>query len=275
MTPHDDSDLRLLERDLRSLAEPRDEDEQLRVAIRRQLVASASPPRKRHWRPIRVAVSTAAAAAAAVAVVVVIAASGSGGPSAAEAAIIHHALTAVTPPANEILHVKVVGVQNGVAIAGETWQETSPPYASRGVKGEVGHQGEFGDNGTTSYMYDPQSNTIYEQPDSSRPARFTDPVSEVRQKLSSGQAHLTGATVIDGVALYEIELPNQVVGYFDESSYRLRYLDDRQRDGSVVRLRVVADEYLPLTPSTRSLLSVTAHHPSARIEISQGGAGTK
>ena len=48
------------------------------------------------------------------------------------------------------------------------------------------------------------------------------------------------------------------MGYFDTSDYRPRYMDDPQRDGSVVRLRVVAYEYLPMTASTRALLSVTA-----------------
>lgn len=271
MTPHDDSDLRLLERDLRSLAEPRDEDEQLRVAIRRQLVASASPPRKRHWRPIRVAVSTAAAAAAAVAVVVVIAASGSGGPSAAEAAIIHHALTAVTPPANEILHVKVVGTQSGMTVVGETWEQTSPPYALHGFKGAIGHQTEFADNGTTSFQYDPRTNTVSESPDSS-PSKFSDPIWQVRQELADGEAQVAGTAVIDGTPLYKIDLPHGLVGYFRESSYRPRYLDDPQGDGTVVRLRVAAYEYLPMTSANQRLLSMTAQHPDARIV---SGAPTK
>jgi hypothetical protein len=49
-----------------------------------------------------------------------------------------------------------------------------------------------------------------------------------------------------------------------QDDYRPRYLDDPQRDGTVVRLRVAVYEYLPMTPSNRALLSVTAQHPNAR-----------
>ena len=137
MARHDDPGLRMLERDLRTLAEPRNGDKQFESALRKQLVARPQAPRRR--LTVRVAFgSTAVAAAAATAVIAILAfaTGGSGGPSTADAAIIRHALIAVTPPANEILHVKVVGVQNGVPIAGETWQETSAPYANRGIKGD-------------------------------------------------------------------------------------------------------------------------------------------
>jgi hypothetical protein len=274
MTLHDDSDLQLLERDLRLLAAPRDEDERIRLALREQLdLPRPRRPRRRMKLRVALALPAVAAAAAAIASVALVGTTGSTGPAIADAAIVHHALRAVTPPANEILHVKVVGVQNGVAIAAESWQETSPPYASRGVKGDVRHQGEFGDNGTTSFEYDPGTNTIYEQPDSSAPT-FADPISQIRQELADGQAQPAGTVVIDGSALYKIDLPHGLVGYFDVRNYRPRYLDDPQRDGSVVRLRVVADDYLPMTASNRALLSVTAQHPSARIAAgSNGGVG--
>ncbi|MBV9366874.1 MAG: hypothetical protein JOY89_21775 [Solirubrobacterales bacterium] len=218
----------------------------------------------------------AVAAAAAVAFVMVIGTGSSGGPGVADAAIIHHALRAVTPPANQILHTKVVGTQNGVTVAGEVWRETTPPYAGRGIKGPLGHQEEFSDNGTTSFEYDPATNTIYEHPDSSSPPAFTDPVAQVRQELASGQAHVNGTIVIDGASLYKIDLPHGLVGYFDTRSYAARYLDDPQRDGTVVRLRVAAYEYLPMTPSSRDLLSVTAQHPRARIDSNpnDGPAGS-
>ena len=67
-------------------------------------------------------------------------------------------------------------------------------------------------------------------------------------------------------ALYKIDLPNGLVGYFNESNYRPRYLDDPQQNGSMVRLTVAAYEYLPMTQSNRKLLSVTAQHPNARID---------
>jgi hypothetical protein len=271
MTMHDDSQLELLERDLRALAEPREKDERLRLVVRSHVAAGATPRPRRRWT--RIALGAAAVAAVAAAVVALVGASGSSGPTVADAAVIHHALTAVTWPRNAILHDEVVGVQNGVPVAAEFWQETSPPYASRGMKGPAGHQGEFGDTGTTTLDYNPATNTISEQPDSSRPT-FTDPVSQVRQELASGQAQVAGTVVIGGASLYKIDLPHGLVGYFDTTDYRPRYLDDPQRDGSVVRLRVVAYAYLPMTASNRTLLSVTAQHPTAHIVTgSTSGSG--
>ncbi len=252
MTMNDDSQLELLERDLQRLAEPRDEDERVRRAVRKQLAGRAAPrPRRRPSMRIALGTAAVAAAVAAIAIVTDVGTSGSGGPAVADAAVIHHALTALTLPANAILHEKIVGAQNGVPVEAEWWQETSPPYASRLIKGPVGHEGEVSDNGTTSFEYDPGTNTITEQRDSS-PLTPIDPVSEVRQELASGEAQLAGTVVIGGSSLYKIDLPHGLVGYFDTNDYRPRYMDDPQRDGSVVRVRVAAYEYLPMTASSRA-----------------------
>jgi hypothetical protein len=273
MTMHDDSNLELLERDLAVLAAPREGDERLRVGLRDELAASlrGAPRRRRPPSRYRLAAIAAAAAAATVAVLALVGTGGSDGPGVASAAIVRHALKAVTPPANAILHTEVVGVQHGTTVVGETWQETSPPYASRGLKGEPGHQGEFADNGTSSFEYDPATNTIREQPDSSAPS-FVDPVAQVRQELASGQAEETGTVQIGGVPLFKIDLPHGLVGYFSTADYLPRYLDDPQRDGSVVRLRVAAYGYLAMTTANRALLSITAQHPRAQVVIG-GSAG--
>jgi len=272
MTMHDESNLQLLEGDLQALAKEQENDERLRLALRRQL-AERLQPRSSRRLSRRIGFGLAAAAAAALAAIAaLVGTGGSGGPGLANAAIIHHAIKAVSCPANRILHVKVVGVQNGVAIAGETWQETSAPYADRGIKGEVGHQGEAAENGTITSQYDPGTNTIYEQPDSSSPT-FNDPLSQVRKELAKGAAQVDGSVVIDGVSLYKISLPNGLVGYFDKNDYMPRYLDDPQRDGGdVVRLRVAAYEYLPMTPANRALLSISAQHPGARIDTKPADA---
>jgi hypothetical protein len=271
MTMRDDSELRVLERDLRMLAEPREGDESLRVAIRAQLTATPHPRRLRRPLGIRLTVGlTAVTAAAAVGVFAFVGTSGSGGPAIADAAIVHHALRAVTPPAHKILHVEVMGVQDGVRVMAESWQETSPPYAGRGIKGEVGHQGESADNGRTTFVYDPSTNTIYERPDAVPPT-FTDPAALVRRELSNGRAQVAGPVVIAGARLYKLDLPHGLVAYVNVSNYRLRYLDDPQRGGGIVRLRVAAYQYLPMTAANRALLSVTAQHPSARIVQGSGG----
>jgi hypothetical protein len=269
---HDDSDLNLLERDLRKLAEPQAEDGWIRQALRTQLVGQLRPrPRRRPRMRIAAGVS-AVSAAATIALVALVGTTGSGGPTAADAAIIHHALRALTPPAGEILHAKVVGTQNGATFGAEVWRQTDPPYAGRAIKGPLGAQQEFSNNGTTNSEYDRATNTIYEHPDPSPPPAPSDPVAQVRQQLASGQAQVNGTVVIDGTSLYKIDLPREFVGYFDTSSYAPRYLDAPQRDGTVVRFRVEAYEYLPMTSANQDLLSVTAQHPGARIDTNPSDA---
>lgn len=271
MTLHDDSNLQVLERELRALAAPHEGDERVRLAIRRELATQLRPQPRRLRRRLALSSLGAAAAAAAIMLVALAASTGSGGPTSADAAIVHHTIRAITPPPDAILHVKVVGVQNGAAVMGETWQETSPPYASRGMKGAAGHAGEFIDDGTNSYFYDPSTNTYQEQRDSSPPT-FTDPVSQVRQALISGQAHDIGTAVIDGAALIKIDLKGGMVGYFDMHSYQPRYLDDPQRDGASVRLRVIAYAYLPATPAQLALFRPPA---GARPDAGPTTAATK
>jgi hypothetical protein len=264
-----------LERDLEMLAQPREADEPLRLAIRAQLREQmlAHPSRR---RGPRLAFGWAAGAAAAItAAVVWLSWPGmSAGPSAADAAIIRHALRAITSPGNAIVHVKETGVQDGTPVAAEWWQQTSPPYAIRLIKGPVDKQGEAADDGTTSSWYDASTNTIYQRPDSSSPT-LIDPLSTVREQLASGSSTLVGTATIDGLSLYKIELPNGVVGYFDRTTYRPVFVDNPQVDGSVVRTRVITYEELPMTPENEQLLSITAQHPSASVETSPTKAPSK
>ena len=239
-----------------------------RQALRRQLVGQLRPrPRRRPRMRIFAGVS-AVSAAAAIALVALVGSTGSGGPTAADAAIIHYALRAVTPPAGEILHTKVVGTQNGMTFAVEVWRQTAPPYAGRAIKDQM----EFSDNGTTSFDYDHATNTIYERPDSSPRPAPNDPVAQIRQELASGQAQVKGTVVIEGTSLDKIDLPRGFVGYFDTSNYTPRYVDVPRRGRAVVRFRVKVYKYLPMTPANRDLLSVTAQHPGARIDTNPSDA---
>jgi hypothetical protein len=254
-----------LERDLELLAEPREADEHLRLTIRARLGEQMLVRPKRGIRPW-LGLSSAAAAAAALAAVIVALGwpGGSAGPSPADAAIVRHALLAITSPANEIVHVSEIGVQDGTPVAAEWWQQTSPPHALRMIKGPVGHQGEAASDGTTSFQYDAQANTIVETPASSAPA-LVDPIEGVREQLARGGAQVAGTVTIDGKAMYKIELPTGVIAYFDTTDYRPTYLDNPQRNGSVVRTRVVAYEELPMNADNAKLLSLSAQHPNARV----------
>jgi hypothetical protein len=254
-----------LERDLEALAEPRQDDERLRRAIGARLDKQMLARRKR--RPaLQLGFGSAAVAAAAIAVAIVsLGGPGGSGPSAAHAAIIRHALRAIALPTNAIVHVKEIGVQDRTPVTAEWWQQTSPPYALRMIKGPVGRQVEAADDGTTSFQYEAGTNTILETPVASASA-LVDPMAGVREQLASGAAQVAGTASIDGVSLYKIGLPTGVVGYFDTTNYRPMYLDNPQRDGSFVRTRVVTYEELPMTPDTAKLLSITAQHPRARVD---------
>jgi hypothetical protein len=223
-----------LERDLTMLAEPREDDERLRLAIRARLGEQVLARPRRRVRPW-VASGWAAVAAAAIAAVIVALGwpGGSAGPSTADAAIIRHALRAITSPANMIVHVKETGAQDGTTVSAEWWQQTSPPHALRMIKGPVGHEIE----GTS---------------DSSK---LVDPIAGVREQLARGGAQVAGTASIDGTTLYKIELPTGVIAYFDTNTYRPVYLDNPQRGGGVVRTRVVTYEELPMTPDNAKLLS--------------------
>jgi hypothetical protein len=255
-----------LERDLKTLAESRPDDERLRLALRATLGERLQTRPKRRRPRILLAASAVAAATAAVAVVALTGTGGSGGPSSADAAILAHAARAISPPANIIVHIRETGVQaDGTQVMAEWWQETNAPYAIRLIKGPIGGLIEVASDGTTHSQYDPATNTVYQQPDSKSPT-LIDPIETVRAELSSGTAHVAGTVVIDGQSLYKIEVPGGVVGYFDRTDYRPVYLDNPQADGTNVRTRVTAYEELPSNAGNNRLLDVMAQHPDARIQ---------
>ena len=275
-----------LERDLKTLAEPQADDEQLRLAIRATL-ADHLRGRPRVRRRTHLVLGSAAVAAATLAAAsVALIGMGGSGPSSANAAILAHVVRAINPPANLIVHIKESGVQHdGTQVAAEWWQETNPPYAIRLIKGAAGQpidakgkaggqQVESAADGTTSSQYDAGTNTIYQRPDSTSPA-LIDPIETVRAELTHGTAQLAGTVTIDGRSLYKIELPGGVVGYFDQTDYRPAYLDNPQRDGSVVRTQVITYEELPITPESEALLSITAQHPRASAETGPPPEPTK
>jgi hypothetical protein len=266
-----------LERDLKALAEPQADDEHLHRAIRALLgeeLRGRSKTRRRSRRMLGVAVVAAAALVAAAAALV-----GTGGlaPSSADAAILAHVARVIEPPADIIVHVREIGVQgDGTQVSAEWWQETNAPYAIRLIKGAVGPhvdakgntgggQVESAADGTTSSQYDADTNTIYQRPDSTSP-RLIDPIESVRAALAQGTAQVAGTVTIAGQSLYEIGLPDGVVGYFDRSDYRPVYLDNPQRDGSVVRTTVITYEELSVTPANELLLRIGAQHPKASVE---------
>jgi hypothetical protein len=266
-----------IERDLMTLADPQADDERVRLAIRTTLGEQArGHPEIRRRRRLFLGAAAVTAAALAAAAIAVVGTSGSG-PSSANAAILAHVVRAISPPANIIVHVKEAGVQpDGTQVAAEWWQETNPPYAMRLIKEAAGRQVdakgnaggqsvESASDGTSSSQYDAGTNTIHQYPDSTPPTSI-DPIESARAALGQGTAQVAGTVTIDGRSLYKIELSDGVVGYFDQTDYRPVYLDNPQRDGSIVRTRVITYEELPITPANDLLLSISAQHPRALVD---------
>ena len=207
------------------------------------------------------------AAAAAVAIVLVGGGVSGGGTSTADAAIIHHANAAFAAPPDEIFHSKL----QGDGFVAESWQLTSAPYAYLEGKGPIGAAPYASDDGTTAAYYDPATNTIHQTP-STKPTAPDNPLTEIRQDLQDGRARVLTTATVDSTATYEIQLADKdgfdarsLIVYVDHSSYRPIEIADPQRNGTTVRLRVVAFEYLPATPANMSLLSLTARYPSAHV----------
>jgi hypothetical protein len=249
-----------LERDLAALAEPQPDDERLRRAIRATLHERALPaPRRRGRRAFGLAaVAVATLAAALVALI------GTGG--SGEAAILAHVMRASTPPANIVVHVKETGtLADGTPVSAEWWQETNAPYAMRLIKGTVDRLNETSLDGTTQSQYDAATNTVYQQAESKAPT-LIDPIETMRAALANGTAQAGGTVTIGGRSLYKIELPNGCVGYFDKTTYRPVYIDNPQRDGTLVRTEVTAYDELPISPENEKLVSITAQHPDARVQ---------
>jgi hypothetical protein len=262
-----------LEHDLKTLAEPQADDERLHLAIRTTLNEQVRVPGRR--RPRARLVFGAAAAAAATVAAALVAVIGTGGSSDANAAILARVVRAMTAPANLIVHVKETGVQpDGTPVSAEWWQDTNPPYSIRLIKSVAGQSTERSANGTTSAQYDPETDTVYEQPDTTSPT-LIDPIESARAALTSGTAQVAGTVRIDGRLLYKVVLSSGVTGYFDRADYEPVYLDNPQRDGTVVRTEVNSYEQLPLTSENEQLLSVAAQHPGARIQTGRPPATTQ
>ncbi len=271
------NDLELIERFRANVESP---DSDRTAAARRRLEAEYASPsvwRARRRRRSLVAVPAAAATAllAAATVVLVGGAPGGRGPTVAEAAIIGHADAALTPPPNDIVHTKV----EGDGFASETWQLTSAPYSFLGYKGPIGSATpEESVNAATASWYDPATHTIHQSPIAKSPQGFDDPIAQVHQALQNGDARVLGTAHVDGMNTYRIQFAEKgrfgsgsLVAYVDQSTYRPVRLDDPQRNGAVVHLRVVTIEFLPATSANLQLLSLTARHPRAQV-VSDGSS---
>ncbi len=272
MTSNDRNSQVLLERELAELGRPDEGDERFRRALRAQLLAETRGQRRPKRRRRRRLIAAAAGAAVLTAAVTLVVGGGSSEPVAA-AAVIRHARTAITPVTAAILHAKTIIEQNGSQIgASESW---TLPRAADGLltrivltSGHTGRPFELATDGTTTQLYDPATNTIYQRTialPGPAPTEVVDPVSALRQQLDSGQATFVGTTTVDGTPAYEISFANGSNGDVDQRTYYpLRY--ENPTSNGTLEVRFLTYEYLPATPDNMALLNLGAQHPNATLD---------
>lgn len=196
--------------------------------------------------------------------------------SPADAAILTSAQAALTPPAGSVLHVvAMITVGSQPAQPYELWATGS---SARGFK--FGQ--ELAWNGSQMMIYNPATNTISILPVSpSHPP--VDQATTVRSLITSGQAHVTGTSVVGGVSAYVLTLSGMpdgdgvANGTYDvaKSDYHPLLIQtsvvcDDQGHQCPETISYQTYEYLPATPANLSLLDLKAQHPGAKV---QSGAG--
>jgi hypothetical protein len=229
--------------------------------------------RRRHLRRA-VTVGTPGSALAALGLSLGLVLGTGGGMSPADAAILTGAEGALSPPPNTVMHVRaMVTVGTDPAQPYELWATDT---TFRVIKEGVEFAGNV--NGSTTSNYDAATNTIttgiYHPPNHAP----VDQPATIRSLIASGQAQVTGSTVVDGVPADVLSLTNLPVGSglvdgtFDvaKSDYR-PLLVQTTVGGSPETVHFETYEYLPATAANLSLLDLSAQHPGATV---RNGAGT-
>ena len=191
-------------------------------------------------------------------------------------------LTEVLPPPGELEGhpTRVVIGPTRVWIARgphEAWIDQTPPHRFRMIKawpngsGECGPAGvthqEMGgdlDSGMELYFVPPDTLAIWPLGTGGRPP---DPVTELRQAISAGRAHLEGSTQLDGrtVERIRIDSPSDC---FDRDAGCASYAYVDPETFNLVRTerhgiidRYLTFEYLPRTAANAALANIETQHP--------------
>src|SRR5580700_4188194 len=250
---------------------------ELRAAVEADLVRHRD--HRRHLRRALALGTPAGLAALGLSLALVLGAGST--PSPADAAILASAQGALTPPPDSVFHVAaMMTVGSSPAQRYELW---SAGTSYRFIK--FGYEAAW--NGTTMSSYDAASNTMYVGIYSPPNHAPVDTAATIRSLISSGQAHVAGSTVVDGVPAYVLSLSGLpeggglVNGTYDvaKSDYHPLLVQTTvggQQGQPPLTVHFSAYEFLPETPANLSLLNLSAQHPGATVVNAGGvpGVGT-
>jgi hypothetical protein len=240
--------------------------EQLRAAVEHDL---ARPPARRLPRPaFRVALPALLGIAATAAAIVIVVGFGTQTRSA-DAAILDHVVTALTPPPGTILHEQaMISVPGQSAQPFELWAQADSPNAYRVIK--WGHEAAW--NGSSYSTYDASANTVTTGPSEGSTTGSshepTDFAATLRALVQSGDATVDGTTTVDGVQAYKLTVTNSPdpwllgTAYVATSDYHPLEIDTRTNSETIVYQTY---EYLPATSANLQLLDLPAQHPGAAV----------
>jgi hypothetical protein len=204
-----------------------------------------------------------------------------GSPNPADAAILASAQGALTPPPDSVFHVAAtMTVGSSPAQPYELWAAGT---SYRFIK--FGYEAAW--NGSTMSTYDAATNTMYVGVYSPPNHAPVDVAATIRSLISSGQAHVDGSAVVDGVPAYVLALSGMPAGSgIADATYDVAKSDYHplliqgtiacQQGQCPETVHFQAYEYLPETPANLSLLDLRAQHPGATVVNAGGvpGVGT-